>query len=271
MRWITESATWITELLVKRDMNNDLNILMDSIQYGVPEDGMDLARLNVFRRDHILLLIKKGLLDPLSVLDTDSQEIADTIFNGKPEKADELKKKITEALGCMLPLYRDQILKANKSFVRLIHQIYSSRGLELERPVQKLFEIFAPELKVKRITPQKAGEADFAFRARDGRTGIIQLASRNDMSKNVSLTKAGQVLQQSPELHPEIFVCIGFPGFDKSAILKGDAHGENFNYKAITLTNMLDLMIDIASGRCTKETLIESLENFRGIYTYNGT
>lgn len=264
--WITEIASMVADILNKPYVDQ-LDLLRDSIKYGVPETGRHLARLNILRRNQTLKLVDKGITTPLSLLDADPNLIATLIFNNQVDKVIKLKEEILKQLGPVLPAYTSQIAICNAEIVDLIHQIYASRGTELERPFLKLMERVAPVLQIKKIKPQKAGEADFIFRSRNMENGIIQLASRGDPNKKIGINKAGDILHQSPELRPSIFVSVGFPNFDRGAEIKAGFLGENTNYKIISLPELIHLIIKIENNIENVDKLYDVFENQRGVVT----
>lgn len=247
-----------------REFTKGISTLLEGLELGVPEEGRDLGRLRILSRSQVLTLADAGIDNPLSFLEAESAEIAKLLFKNDGARVEALKQEVIGALGPVLESYRSQTKRANERLVSLIHQIYASRGVELERPVESLLAQLVPELKVRRITPQRAGEADYLFTTRDGRPGIVQLASRDNPRKKVPLSKAGSVLSQSPELHPEVFICIGFPGFDETAISKADALGQNFNYKIICLPDLVEVALRVSAGDSPQEKIYDVFENERG-------
>lgn len=246
------------------EFTKGISNLLEGLEFGVPEKGRELARLRVFSMSHVLTLADAGIDNPLSFLEAEPAEIAKLLFKGDSARVESLKQEVIHALGPVLKSYKSQAKRANERLISLIHQIYASRGTELERPVESLLAQLVPQLKVKRITPQRAGEADYSFTTRDGRPRIVQLASRDNPHKKVSLSKVGSVLSQSPELRPEVFICIGFPGFDETAVSKADALGQNFNYKIICLPDFLEAALRVTAGDFPQEKLYDVFESERG-------
>ena len=246
------------------EFTKGISKLLEGLEFGVPEKGRDLARLRVLARSQVLTLVNAGIDNPLSFLEAEPAEIAKLLFKSDGTRVEALKQEVIRALGPVLESYRSQAKRANERLISLIHQIYASRGTELECPVESLLAQLVPQLKVKRITPQRAGEADYSFTTRDGRPGIVQLASKDNPHKKVSLSKAGSVLSQSPELRPEVFICIGFPGFDETAISKADALGQNFNYKIICLPDLLEAALRVTAGDLPQEKIYDIFESERG-------
>jgi len=264
-RRLAEIAVAIAELGDRpREDIEALTDLVASLRYGVPPAGQDLARLGVLNRTQVLALLKVGINTPLELLEASERLLGEALGGKDQDGLTKLKLEVMSKLGPLLPAYKSHAGKADGTVLQIIHRVYGSRGYHLERPIHSLLLHCLPELKVKRIRRQSAGEADYCFSTRRGDLGVIALASRNDPTNRVGMNKATQVLQQSPELHPRVWVCLGFPGFDDTAIEKARAHGENVNYKAIAVPDLIEALLRARNDKAELDRVYTAIEEGRG-------
>lgn len=264
--WLADTVQKIASIAGFSDLASEYQIHSGRCSQGCTEGAIFFSQvLHNLHRAERENLIKAGYNNFQKIIDEQSEIIAkiSNVANGRIHR---LQQNITKTLGDMLDLERQQAARLNTLGLAqtLLMELYTAKGVDLESTLENiLIEPFCP-LKTTRITAQNYGEADLRFLLSSGKNGIIQVTAKDRANKKVNMKKAGDILQQSPELNPDCFICIGRPDFDENAIVKATAHAENANYKAIPIHVIAEMYTRYHEGSITSERVREILESETG-------
>lgn len=268
--WLCDTAVKVAWSLGMTDEAKAYEVLADRFQYGCTEPALLLAqvpqRLHRAERERI---IEAGYTSLQTIVDTDATEIARSA-KVERRRVVELQNGIMDVIGKSLELERQQLNRLKKIGlpVKPLEELYASRDTMLEQAVENVLAEPVCPLEVRRITSQRDGEADLRIALRSSRNGIAQVTAKDKATDLVGLTKAGWVLQQSPELNPDVFICFGRPDFDRPAIDKAKQHvNMGRNYKLIPISVLAEMYVRFHEKRITAARIADILETETGHIT----
>lgn len=220
------TAAWLLEAVgqLVRLRDGDLAAIDElalGFRYGVPADLVPLARLRApgIGRGALMRLyaadLTLRLFDPDVVLDADP-----SAFDGllRPIEVERLRAAITNDRGESFRRRRDaQLQRAQEAAfeTRILAALYDTDGLDFEQAVaDALASIGIP---VIRITNQKRGEEDLQITHEDGMV-VVSVTASLDPTRNISWSKAREILGGGVGINPLTYLCIGRPGFHSLAI-----------------------------------------------------
>ncbi len=208
--WLCDTATNIAWSNRNEEQAKTFERLAERFLHGCSDEALVLAQIPYrIHRGEREALIKAGFTTVQSLMDASSEDVARTAKVSRA-RVQGLQTKIVEVLGATLDLHRAQAvrLKASGHDTGLLEALYVTKGRILEQAIADALALCC-SLKIARIGAQNEGEADLQILLRNGHNGIAQVTAKDNPSDRVGLVKACSVLQQSPELHPEIFICFG--------------------------------------------------------------
>jgi len=260
--WLCDTATNIAWSNRNEEQAKTFERLAERFLHGCSDEALVLAQIPYrIHRGEREALIKAGFTTVQSLMDASSEDVARTAKVSRA-RVQGLQTKIVEVLGATLDLHRAQAvrLKASGHDTGLLEALYVTKGRILEQAIADALALCC-SLKIARIGAQNEGEADLQILLRNGHNGIAQVTAKDNPSDRVGLVKACSVLQQSPELHPEIFICFGRPDFDDKAIRKAVAHVESGkNLKLIPISTLAEIFVRFHEGGITAPQIDDVLE-----------
>ncbi|MDB6122164.1 MAG: hypothetical protein JWQ71_1157 [Pedosphaera sp.] len=265
--WLCDTAAKIAWSMGLQDTAKEFERLSERFHYGCSDEALIFAQIPFrMHRGEREALVCNGFTSLEAVLNNTSEDIARRakVSRGRVQG---LQKKIVEILGPAIDLQRSQALRLKACGVEsgLLDALYTTKGKILE---QALVDVLAKPfctLNVSRITSQNEGEADIKIILTNGRNGIAQVTAKDNSLDKVGLVKATSVLQQSPELQPEVFICFGRPDFDDKSLNQAAAHvrtGKNF--KLIPISALAEGFVRFYEGTLSPNRVREILETEKG-------
>lgn len=268
--WLADTAAQVAWATGTNDGAKEYEVLGGRFSEGCTEEALFLTRVpnRLFRAEREAL-VEAGYTSFQKLIDTDATVIA-TAAGVNRARIQGLQRAIIELLGDSLELERQQITRLKVLGIHgdPIERIYTANGVALEQAIEDiLVPPFCP-LVVSRITKQRHGEADLKFMLSNGRYGVAQVNAREKPDTLVGVVMAGAVLQQSPELKPEVFICFGRPGFDENAINAAESHASNGrNFKIIPIAVLAEMYVRFNESTISEERVGEILEIESGYIT----
>ena len=255
--WLADTAAKVGWLLGRHQEAGEFEIVADRFASGCSAEALFLTRIpnNLYRAEREAL-VSAGYTSYQSIVNADATEVARTakVTRGHVQS---LQEAIVAALGNELDIQRQQLARLSSNGVSGdgVEAVCVASGTPLERELENLCAAPFCLPAVQRITEQRSGEADLRITFTDGTVGIAQVNAR-DPHNLVGVVKSGAVLQQSPELRPQVFICIGRPGFDDNAIRKADSHAANgTNFKLLPVSTLAEMFVRFAEGRMSAEQI----------------
>ena len=270
--WLCDTAAKVAWVTGRAEEAKNYEILADRFLHGCSEPALLLAQVpHSLHRAEREQLVTNGFTSLQKIVDTAPDEIARAARVNR-QRVILLQAGIVQVLGESLELERQQLSRLRSLGVSVapVEALYTMKGTLLEQAVENLLAPPFCPLTVSRIASQREGEADLKLLMSNGRFGIAQVTARERPTDRVALTKAGAVLQQSPELSPEMFICFGRPGFMDDAVRKAASHVDNgTNYKLIPLSVLAEMFVRFHEGGVRAERVAEILERETGYVTLN--
>ncbi len=268
--WLCDTAAKIAWTIGHTDQAKAYEVLADRSEFGCSEAALLLAhvphRLHRAERER---LVASGYTSLQSIVDSTALDIAKKA-KVDPHRIGDLQKGIIAVIGDSLEIERLQLARLNVRSVpvKLIEEVYTMKGLLLEQALENLLRPPFCTLAVSRITSQKEGEADLKIMLSNGQTAIAQVNAKDSPADVVGITKAGAVLQQSPELKPAAFICIGRPDFKADAVSKAASHVANgLNYKLIPVSVLAEMYVRFHEQTISARRVVEIIEKETGYIT----
>jgi replicative superfamily II helicase len=265
--WVCDTAAKVAWTIGHPEEAKAYEVLADRFEFGCSEDALLLAhvphRLHRAERER---LVSNGFTSLQSIVNAAPLDIAKSA-KVDPRRIAELQKGIISVIGESLEIERQQLARLNAISVpvKLVEEVYAMKGTLLEQALENLMQPPCFKLKVSRITSQREGEADLQIVLSSGRNAIAQVNAKDSPSDRVNLTKSGAVLQQSPELKPAAFICIGRPDFLEDAINKAKEHAANgTNFKLIPVSVLAEMYVRFHEQEITSDRIAEILERETG-------
>lgn len=270
--WLCDTAAKIAWISGRAEEAKRYEILADRFLHGCTEVALLLAQVphNLHRAEREQL-VKSGFTSLQKIVDSSPDEIARTARVNR-QRITLLQSRIVHVLGESLELERQQLSRLRNvgRSVGPVESLYTMKGTLLEQAVENLLTTPFCTLTVTRVASQREGEADLKLMMSNGRFGIAQVTARDRPTDRVALNKAGAVLQQSPELKPEMFICFGRPDFLEDAVRKAASHAENgTNYKLIPISVLAEMFVRFHEGRMTAARVTQILETETGYIGFN--
>jgi helicase len=265
--WLCDTAAKIAWTKGRAEIAKDFERLAERFYFGCSDSALALAQVPYrMHRSEREDLAKSGYSSLQSIVDTAGEEIAKTAQVSR-SRVQGLQRKIVEVLGPSLDLQRAQTvrLKACGIEVGLLEALYTVKGKLLEQAIVDLLVEPFCTLAASRIGTQNDGEADIRLILSNGRNGVAQVTAKDNPNDRIGILKACSVLQQSPELKPDLFICFGRPGFDDKAIAKARAHvAAGSNLKLIPIATLAELYVRFHEGTFTASEMQKFLESRTG-------
>ncbi len=268
--WLSDAAAQVAWTLGRVDKAKQYELLSERFHHGCSETALFLThvphRLHRAEREAVVLA---GFSSLQKIIDTPAVEIAKTAKVSKA-RVESLQKGILDTLGASLKLERQQLsrLMALGLSVGPVELLYTAQGKALEQAIEDILTPPFCSLCVARIARQREGEADLKIVLMSGQNGIAQVHAKERPTDRVGLVKAGSVLQQSPDLKPQAFVCFGRPDFMDDAIRKSADHARNGrNYKLIPISVLAEAYVRFHERRLPPTRIAEILEKETGYIT----
>jgi hypothetical protein len=273
-----KTASWLLEAVGQvaalRGINSDRlgNFALET-RYGVPRDLVALARLHTpgVSRESLLRLYAgdngRRLFDPDVLLDADDGELVGLL---RPVELDRLRAAIIRDRGETLRRRRDAQLERAQSAsldARLISGLYNASGLDLEQAVADALS--SAGLAVTRLTRQTRGEEDLQVSHPDG-TIVVSITASVHISKNISWSKAREVLGAGVGLNPVNYVCVGRPGFHSLAEESARQIAREDGARRLLLVPMdviAEAVVRCQEGGLDAASLLDLLARTRGLLT----
>ncbi len=267
--WLADTASKIAWAIGNHGVAKEMEIIAERFLNGCTKESLFLSYVNhsLFRQERELL-VAAGYTSFQSIIAADPTDIARSA-KVRRMHVQGLQRAILDAYGNELDLQRQQVARLNNLGIKAtgVEELYVATGTALERELEDFFGGPFCVARVRRITEQNTGEADLRIDFADGSVGIAQVNAREDHNL-VGVVKSGSVLQQSPELKPRIFICIGRPGFDEAAIKKAGLHASNnINFKLITIATLVEIYVRFHEGRLPADRIEAVLQNETGYLT----
>jgi hypothetical protein len=261
--WLSDTAAQIAWVTGRIDEAKKYEVFGDRFSAGCTDAALFLTRVQnrLFRAEREKL-VEAGYTSFQRIIDADATEIARTAGVNRA-RIQGLQEGIIETLGATLELERQQLARLNARGVsgEPIERLYTASGVALEQALEDILVLPFCPLVVSRITKQRRGEADLKIVLSTGHTGIAQVNARENPNALVGVVKAGAVLQQSPELRPEVFICFGRPDFDDHAIEAAELHVTNGkNYKMIPISVLAEMFVRFHEAKLQSESITQLLE-----------
>ncbi len=265
--WLAETAARIAWVTARKEQAVAMETLSSRYAHGCSEKALLLTQVpyRMHRADREAIV--NARFDTLQkIIDVKAVEIARKaqVSLGYVQG---LQRAIGELLGPCLELEKQQVARmaATGQSPRPIEELYTATGTVLEQVIDEILKPPFCPLTVSRITPQREGEADLKIVLSNGRHGIVGVSAKENPAEKVGMLKAGSVLQQSPELNPQVFIFFGRPDFDATAIRKASAHvAAGKNYKIIPIAVLAEMVVRYHEERLTSDRVREILEDETG-------
>ncbi len=261
--WLAETAAKIARMTGQDAAANTYETMAARFQHGCTEKALLVAQVPYRMHRHEREAIVGAGYDTLQrIVEARPVDVAKTA-RVSVARVEGLQKAIVDLLGDALDLERQQVTRLATCGVdtALIEELYAAKGTQLEQAVEAVLRPPFCRLTVSRIARQSEGEADLRIILSDGKNGIASVTAKDRPTDKVSLTKAGSVLQQSPELSPQVFICFGRPDFDPAASKKATAHAAGGrNYKLIRICTLAEMFVRFHEKRLTSDRVREILE-----------
>lgn len=268
--WLCDTAAQIAWALGQIDEAKAYEVIGDRYRYGCTKEALLLAQVpHTLHRAEREQVLNAGFTTLQQIIDAPATEIARKAKVSRP-RIETLQQSIVAVLGEALELERQQLgrLNAIGQSVAPLEAIYTLKGVALEQAVEDILRPPFCPLPVTRIASQREGEADLRIVLSSGQNGIAQVHAKDRPTDRVGIVKAGSILQQSPELNPQAFICFGRPDFMEDATKKAANHASNGrNYKLIPLFVLAELYVRFHESRITSERIAEILESETGYIT----
>ncbi len=268
--WLCDTAAHLAWALGDIDKAKKYEVISSRFYHGCSEDALFLThaphRLHRAERES---MVRAGFDTFQKIIDTSAVEIA-KVAKISRARVEGLQRDILDLLGPALQLERQQLSRLTALGVSLgpVELLYTAQGRALEQAIEDLLKAPFCPLFVSRIGIQREGEADLKLVLSTGQNGIAQVHAKDRATDRVGLVKAGAVLQQSPELDPQVFVCFGRPDFMDDAIRKSAAHVRNGkNYKLIPVSVLAEMYVKFREGKIRPVRVAEILEKETGYIT----
>lgn len=264
--WLADTAAKVGWILGHPEAAAQFEIISERFTFGCSEASLFLSfvphRLYRVEREN---LVQAGYTSFQTLLNEDATKIAKKARVNRSHIQD-LQASIVAHLGSDLDLQLQQLARLSAKGVTStdVEAVFLANGVTLERELENLCAAPFCSPTVTRITQQNSGEADLKILFSDGSIGIAQVNAR-ESGRPVGVVKSGSVLQQSPELKPSVFICIGRPDFDEDAKKKVDLHAQNgSNFKLIPISTLAEMFVRHAEGTMSAEQIESVLKSENG-------
>lgn len=254
MTWLIDTLTAIAEH-IRPDLAGELEILADRVLYGVKEEGLFLARLNVqgLGRESIHRLLETGYTTEDQIMDTDISDFQGIISHTQALRLREsIEKRVKNSLERRK---REHIRRIDqyKGNSILIKNLYEFEGKQLEMVVDDLFKPPFWNLPFERVTKQKEGEPDHLMYDHDGNIFAVQVTAKKEEGQ-IKMKKAVEVIGQSAKFSPKGYIVIGRPEFHELAIKNARDHAKaGTNFKLITISDLCEIYVRFIEGKLTSQ------------------
>jgi replicative superfamily II helicase len=268
--WLAETAANLAWIAQREAQAKCFERLSERFLHGCSEEALFLTQVpNRLHRAEREAIAGAGYTSFQLILDTHSEEIA-SFARVSRVRVRELQEGILKVLGDEIDLHRRQLhrLEALGLAKGAVEALYIASGTALEQAIEDLLRPPFCALAVRRIARQRQGQADLHIILSGGGNGIAQITAKERPTDKVGLVKAGSVLQQSPDLKPEVFICFGRPDFDRDAVEKACLHVEaGRNYKLIPISVLVEMFVRFHEGQLGAERVLEIIEREAGYIT----
>jgi hypothetical protein len=268
--WLLETAAGVAWSLGMAIEARAYERLAERFSFGCTDDAMILAYIpHTLHRAEREMLVGAGYNTLQKIIETPAMQIAQNARVNRPRVIG-LQDGIVKLLGPTLDLEKSQTAKltAKGLSVAPLEALYAMTGIALEQAIENILCPPFCSLVVTRFTTQRHSEPDLKMILTNGRVGIVQVTAKDHPTDKVSMTKSGSILQQAPELAPEVFACIGRPDFDDDAIKNAIAHAKNGrNFKLIPVSVLAEMYVRFFEGTITGQRVIEIFESETGHIT----
>lgn len=241
-----------------------IQIYTNCISNRSPLSCQYLNRLKFLNRDEFINLVTAGFIS-----EDDFVDKIPTDFHGiiNPSKANSIIETInnnrTKDYEFWLHEHKRRLdLKGSNTII--IENLYKSTGINLERAIEELFDTGFTKCTATRITDQHEGEPDLLMIFPNSDKLTVQITAKEDNTKFVDSKKAGDVIAQSARFHPQGFICIGRPDFQKLAIEHASHLAKDFNFKLIPVYVLAELYVRFVEGKLTLDNCTNFLLNTKG-------
>ena len=273
IRNVAANMTWLIDTLaaiaahIRPDLSGELEILADRVLYGVKEEGLFLARLNVqgLGRESIHRLLEAGYTTEDQIMDTNISDFQGIISHTQALRLREsIEKRVRNSLERRKREHIRRIDQCKGNSI-LIKNLYEFEGKQLEMVVDDLFKPPFWSLPFERVTEQKEGEPDHLMYDHDGNIFVVQVTAKKEEGQ-IKMKKAVEVIGQSAKFSPKGYIVIGRPEFHELAIKNARDHAKGgTNFKLITIFVLCEIYVRFIEGKLSPQSVEHIFLEEKGI------
>lgn len=277
LRGIGAQLSWVVDVMAaisaevgaQATIAKELNRLSEQLAYGVPAEGLFLARLDVpgLGRDGIARLLAAGFTTEDLILDA-----APGAFQGivQARVATRLREGIERRVANTLERRKREHIRRIETVQgdgRLARNLYEKEGEDLERILADLLRPPFYSHLCERITKQREGEPDLLLHT-ENRPLAVQVTAREE--GQVKMKKAVEVIGQSARFQPSGYLVVGRPEFHALALQTAREHAAaGTNFKVITITDLCEMYVRFLEGRLDAQRITYILIQEKGVIDYD--
>lgn len=266
---LASNVTWILEGIAKSlsipdtsismDLVAKINMLAESIQFGVPIEIIDIlkackaANVPGFGRHRAMILVSNKLSDINTLLDQDIEIISKLMSNR--QRAESLIEAVSNYFPHKLSLWKQRHLKrVSENYRQLLSDSYDKTGDDYENPIEELLKLF--EWNIRKLDDgKKQGVPDFVIEFND-KSILLECKTKVKKQVPIDTDDAFAVLTKGIDFEVSHSITLGKPDFNSHSKEKATAS------KKITLLPhycFIEATIQFLEGKQTTETVFNWL------------
>jgi helicase len=260
--WILEGVTKIVsipDINIDIDLVAKINMLSESILYGVPFEILDIVKAckvaNVpgFGRQRAMILVSNNLSDMNKLLEQDVGEITRLIGNKK--RAENIIEAIANYFPHKLNAWKQRhLMRVSEDYKQLLSDSYDMTGNDYEVPIENLLKLL--EWNVRKLDDgKKQGVPDFIIKF-NGKSILLECKTREKRQVPLDTADAFAVLTKSLGIDATHLITLGKPDFNSHSKEKAIAD------KKITLLAhycFIEAIVQFLEQKQTTETIFNWL------------
>lgn len=271
IRKICSNLSWMLDILyeISKAMNfihhHELKVFSECIRTISPRDCRFLTNLNAnLHRDDKIKLCNNQFISEEDFIDAVAEDFKNII---NPAKIDRILKNLNNKREKNIKYWeKEHIRRLSKIGYNTsnIKELYTQKGINLERAIENLFKMHLSECTIERITNQQKREPDLFLYFSDGKKFTIQVTAKESATKYIDSKKSDDIIAQSSRFQPDGYICIGRPDFQDFAKEQAFYHSKRLNFKLLPIYIIAELFVQFIEKRIDERTVSSFLYEKKG-------